>query len=183
MTYRCNYTSAFKKVVFYLKGSKRHILLVHCIDDQTIIQPPVKHGNCKSRSKIPKAYNTTSKDVLKLIDFLKLIDDIAKTNASNIHCNDQVRKECMNDPNFQCINSQVPRNVHQIKNRRYKAKLKLKVFNDEISNVHHLICNGLDCFVKYVATHPTIDLYICDDKVLELANRLLQTKTTIRHLS
>lgn len=147
-------------------------MIVHYVGDCSLLQPRRPHGNKidkEESNSSDRRYDQTSKEVKVSI----------KNKISNGLTDNQIlseiKDEKFNDSSFVPVNSNVPRNVKQIKNIRYRAKQEIKIFNDDIQNINYLLINGFNSFIKNVSTHPNIELYLADNSVLELANHLLKS--------
>lgn len=161
--------------MFFKKSDQQKRIICHYIGDDSIVCATTSHGNKLDQSIVNGksnqiGFNPTSKDVKQQIEAL------IPTNLNDNQISSKIKSDQFNQSDFQMISLQLSRNLKQIQYHRLKLNNKLRVFNNDVQDLHYLILNGYSSFIKQFSTHPQIEVYLADNQVLELANIPLMKK-------
>ena len=150
-------TKNFKKEVYQQLGDGLQPTLVHYIGDHTLSIPRA-HGNTVSDDR--KVFFATKKSTLNNLKETVFVKDPHK-----------LYKEKIAEPSSENI-AELPRNLKQLQNLRYKIHNEKRFTRDALYNLHELAYSE-DGFVWDIRTYPDL-LVVCGDRnIIEELDNLL----------
>lgn len=151
----------FMKFVFHEPGKDAGPFIINYIGDETASQPHA-HGNSKNSEK---PFIRTKPSALE--KWLKQ----TKAKDPNAVYKKEVHEE------------EMPRNLKQIQNLRYKGNNEMRISRDAIYNIHAIARDTNNQFVHVIHTHPDL-LVICGHvSMMEEFEKVLQFDTQDQCLS